>query len=109
MGEVIRRQDGDATIVEISGEVDLSWSSQIRSKILAALNDGGAVYVDLGDVSYIDSSGIATLVEGLQTAKGSQQRFVLVNVSSAVKNVLKLARLDKVFPIAEDVAAARAQ
>ena len=55
--------------------------------------------VDLSQVTYIDSSGVASLVEGFQTAKKMQLRFGLVGVSSAALSVLKLARLDRVFPI----------
>ncbi|MFO1435111.1 MAG: STAS domain-containing protein [Gammaproteobacteria bacterium] len=52
-----------------------------------------------GEVTYIDSSGVASLVEGYQTAKKRKLRFGLVGVSEAALSVLKLARLDKVFPI----------
>jgi anti-sigma B factor antagonist len=57
------------------------------------------VAVHLAGVSYIDSSGIAALVEGFQSARGKGQTFVLIEVSDAVMAVLKLARLDKVFTI----------
>jgi anti-sigma B factor antagonist len=50
-------------------------------------------------VSYIDSSGVASLVEGYQTAKKAGRRFGLIGVSDAAMSVLQLARLDKVFPI----------
>ena len=64
--------------------------------------------VDLSEVSYIDSSGIAALVEGLQNAKSKGRKFALVAVSKAVMAVLQLARLDRVFAIYPDVDAARA-
>jgi anti-sigma B factor antagonist len=50
-------------------------------------------------VTYIDSSGIASLVEALQDARKRGSRFALVSVSEAVHRVLQLARLDKVFAI----------
>jgi anti-sigma B factor antagonist len=50
-------------------------------------------------VTYIDSSGIASLVEAYQTAKKKGLRFGLLAVSEPVMSVLALARLDKVFPI----------
>ena len=60
--------------------------------------------VDLSQVEYIDSSGVASLVEGYQTAKKQSLKFGLVGVSDAAMSVLKLARLDKVFPIYDSVA-----
>ena len=68
----------------------------------------GEVGVELSEVSYIDSSGIAALVEGLQNAKSKGKQFGLVAVSNAVMAVLQLARLDRVFTIFPDLDAARA-
>lgn len=90
---------GDWAVVKLGGEVDLSWSQQARKAVLDALGQSSKVAVDLSRVSYIDSSGIAALVEGFQNARGKGQEFVLVQVSDAVLAVLKLARLDKVFAI----------
>jgi anti-sigma B factor antagonist len=59
-------------------------------------------------VTYIDSSGIASLVEGLQVAKKQKSELALVAVSQRVRRVLELARLDKVFQIHPDLAAATA-
>lgn len=86
-------------LVRITGEVDLSWSQKVRKAILDALAAGKPVAVDLRGVGYIDSSGIAALVEGFQQARGKQQKFALVAVSPAVLAVLELARLDRVFPM----------
>jgi len=98
---------GDYVLVRLSGEVDLSWSQQVRRAILDALGDGGRVGVDLSQVGYIDSSGIAALVEGLQNARSHNRKFVLVAVSDAAMAVLRLARLDRVFSIFSDLDAAR--
>ena len=86
-------------LVRVRGEVDLSWSQRLRKTILEALAGGRPVAVDLSAVTYIDSSGIAALVEGFQNARGKSQRFALVAVSKPVHAVLELARLDRVFPI----------
>ena len=90
---------GDWTVVRLGGEVDLSWSQQARKAVLDALGQSQKVAVNLANVSYIDSSGIAALVEGFQSARSKGQTFVLTDVSDAVLAVLKLARLDKVFAI----------
>lgn len=99
------REEGGYVILELSGEVDLSCSPEARKLILDCLEKGKNLLVDLSAVSYIDSSGVASLVEGYQTAKKQQLRFGLVGVSNAAMNVLHLARLDKVFPIHASVAA----
>ena len=87
------------TIIAMAGEVDLSCSPDARNSILAVLKENQNLLVDLANVSYIDSSGIASLVEGFQTAKKQSLKFGLVGVSDAAMSVLKLARLDQVFPI----------
>ena len=94
-------------LIRLSGEVDLSWSQQVRHAVLAALEDKPAVGVELSEVSYIDSSGIAALVEGFQSARARGSRFALVAVSDAVRAVLELARLDRVFLIVADPARRR--
>lgn len=101
------RNEGDIRVVAVTGEVDLSWSSEIRNVILEALSSQSTVMVDLSAVSYIDSSGIAALVEGYQTAKGKKIRFGLVSISDSVRAVLELARLDQVFPIYPDLDTAK--
>lgn len=95
-------QDG-CSLIRLSGEVDLSWSQQVREAVLAALAESRRVGVVLSEVSYIDSSGIAALVEGFQNARSNGSGFALVAVSDAVRAVLELARLDRVFPIVADI------
>ena len=97
---------GGYALLRVRGEVDLSWSQQVRDAILAALGRGG-VGVELAQVTYIDSSGIAALVEGFQRARSAGRRFGLIAASKQVLAVLQLARLDKVFPLFADVDAAR--
>ena len=82
-----------------SGEIDLSNSQELRKMVLAALKADEVVDVDLSKVEYIDSSGIASLVEGLQYSKANNKSLKLVNPSSQVSAILDLARLDKVFEI----------
>ncbi len=94
----IALEPGQVRVV-VTGEVDLSWSSEIRDQILRALKENMPVKVDLSAVSYIDSSGIAALVEGLQQARKSGIPFVLQRPSPAVLSVLNLARLDQVFEV----------
>jgi anti-sigma B factor antagonist len=100
----VARENGDGyVLVRLSGEVDLSWSQDVRRAVLDALAGANAVGVELSAVSYIDSSGIAALVEGFQQARTRGQRFALVATSDAVRAVLELARLDRVFQLVPGV------
>ena len=86
--------------IKASGEVDLYTSPELRKVILKAIpSSGGELAIDLSEVTYIDSSGVATLVEGLRGATQHGSSFALVSPSQAVKQVLELARLDSVFEV----------
>jgi anti-sigma B factor antagonist len=102
--EINTRTEGPYTVIALSGEVDLHWSPKLREQLLASIGDKQHVLVDLSQVSYIDSSGVASLVEGFQLAKNNRLRFGLVGVSKSAMQVLQLARLDKVFAIHDTVA-----
>lgn len=102
--DVKKRTEGTYSVISLAGEIDLHCSPQARDEILADINNNQPVLVELADVSYIDSSGIASLVEGFQLAKSQNVDFALVNISEPVMQVLQLARLDKVFPIHASVA-----
>lgn len=102
----VREQDGHH-IVTVAGEVDLSWSTELRDAILKGLDAKKPVLVELSGVSYIDSSGIASFVEGYQRARKSKLKFLLVAASPPVLAVLKLARLDRVLPLSPDLTAAQ--
>jgi len=92
-----------AIVVSLEGEVDLEHSPQARKALLDAVSKNKKVVVDLSGVSYIDSSGIASLVEAFQTARKSGGEMILAMVSESALRVLQLARLDKVFTIAATV------
>ena len=97
------KEEQGYTILELAGEVDLSCSPDARKEILDVLGGSNDLLVDLSQVTYIDSSGVARLVEGFQTAKKKSLKFGPVGVSDAAMSVLQLARLDKVFPIHDSV------
>lgn len=100
MSELIRfEKNGDVCDIFVAGEVDLSNSAELRKTILGALKGANQVTVDLSAVSYIDSSGIAALVEGLQQANSQDKTFSLSTPSQQVRSILELARLDQVFTI----------
>jgi len=92
------RKHGATDIVETQGEVDLYSSPKLRKSLFLALEQRPTtLIVELTKVTYMDSSGIATLVEGLQLARKYETRLQLVGLSQAVMEVFQLARLDSMF------------
>lgn len=90
-------------VIRVEGEVDLSSSPDLRSVILKGCKTNGVLAVDLSAVGYMDSSGVATLVEGLKSCSGQKKEFVLLHPSEAVMKVLKLSRLDSLFDIRDSM------
>lgn len=93
------REEQGRLIVSFQGDVDLEHSPEAREVLLQQVARGKTVLVDLSKVRYIDSSGVACLVEAFQTAKRNKVGFALVSVNAKAKRVLELARLDRVFTI----------
>lgn len=97
------KEHAQAVIVAIDGDIDLAHSGQLRTALMECVGRGHTVIVDLANVTVVDSSGVASLLEACQGARKRGKRFVLAGGSESVKRVLKLARLDKVFTLAETV------
>ncbi len=103
--KIERSRTDDGVVIAVAGEVDLYTSRELRTAILDAVpKDSRTLAIDLGRVAYMDSSGVATLIEGLKRAGQTGATFVLVSPSSAVMKVLQLSRLDTVFVIRQDAA-----
>jgi anti-sigma B factor antagonist len=101
--EVHVRNHGNAAVIEVQGQVDLYTSPRMREAIVGAASaKAPTVVVDLSGVEYMDSSGVATLVEGLQLSRGYGGAFRLAGLGGAVREVFKFARLEKVFEIYQD-------
>lgn len=88
-------------VVALAGEVDLQHSPRLRKTLMELMFQGRDVMVEMAAVDYIDSSGVAGLVEAFQMARSHNTRLVLVAVSEPARRVLHLARLDRVFSLAE--------
>jgi anti-anti-sigma factor len=101
--------EGGVTIVAIEGEVDLACSPELRDILHAhAEARRPALLLDFAGVSYVDSSGLATLVEYVRLAQGYAGKFALAAVTQRVRTILDLVRLSEVFPIFTTVAEAKA-
>ena len=96
-----RMETGTSFVLALSGQIDLHSSPKVRPALLQSVAAHDAVVVDLSRVDYIDSSGVASLVEALQAARARHSAFTLAQVSRQVMAVLALARLDQVFTITQ--------
>lgn len=98
------------TIISLKGEIDLQQSPKLRALLQTQLKRRvAALLLDFSDVSYIDSSGLATLVEYYQQSREQGGRIALGALSRRVRSIFELVRLNEIFPIFETVAAARAE
>jgi anti-sigma B factor antagonist len=97
--------ESDYAVVSLEGDFDLHSSVDARRLILGCLQNSKPTLVDLNHVGYIDSAGVASLVEGFHLARQRKLDFGLVVGNNNVLEVLKLARLDKVFSIYPNVQA----
>jgi len=85
-------------LVRVAGEIDMSTSPPLREHLVDLVGRKvSPIRIDMGKVTYIDSSGIATLVECLQGVQTYQGELVLLNVTGDVKDVFELVRLDSIF------------
>ena len=99
MFEVTTKSTGESTVLSVRGEVDLETSPQLWNEMESALERSRSLKVELKDVSYIDSSGIATLIKGLKHANQSEVSFVILDPSPRVVAVMELAQLHTLFSI----------
>ena len=102
-----RRLD-KATILDVSGNIDMSNSPEVRKALLQEIRAKGTsrVVLNLTLVEYIDSSGVASLIEGLKASRESGSRFVLFGLNESAREVLKISRLLRLFEIYDDEAQA---
>ena len=95
----VTHSDSEA-VLTVTGDINMTTSPRMRAALIdVASGRPEEVVVDLEGVTYIDSSGIATLVEALQRARREGRRLVLRGLRESIRAVFRLARLDEVFII----------
>ena len=106
--ELSTRQVGNATIVDVTGDITLYNSPEVRRTLLGLLKEKRAprVIVNLLKVKYIDSAGVASLVEALKTSRDLKSGFALFGLSRTTREVLELTKLIKVFEVHDNEQAA---
>ena len=101
--QIAARISVDGVILDISGDIDLANSPAMRKTLLGEIKEKHSlkIFLNLKNVRYIDSSGIASLVEGLKASRDNGARMILYALSPSVREVMELSRLQKIFEIYE--------
>lgn len=90
-----------ARIVDLTGDVDLGTSPDLRRALFDSLKEAPKLAVNLQALRYIDSSGIATLIEALKNAQRMGKEFVLFGLSPGVLDVFRLTHVNRIFRICD--------
>jgi anti-sigma B factor antagonist len=104
----ITPRESRSNIVPLKGEIDL----HVSPVVTAALNDvidkkPERLVVDLSEVSYIDSAGLAALIQAMQKVEAYGGKFMLSGLQETVRSIFEISRLDQVFQIFPDADAAQ--
>ena len=102
------RQLDSVTVVDLNGRITLGeGSAAVRDTVRALLANGvNKILLNLGDVNYIDSSGIGELVSSFAAAKKQGGELKLLNLTKKVHDLLQITKLYTVFDVKEDESAA---
>ncbi|MFA5094261.1 MAG: STAS domain-containing protein [Candidatus Omnitrophota bacterium] len=94
------KQSGDVVVLTVDGEINFNSSPEFRKSFLKVLDSKNLkVVVNLLNVAYVDSSGLATLVEAHQKIKSAGGKLKLTNLSPKVKGLFEITKLEKLFDI----------
>jgi len=99
--QISARRTDKTTILDISGDIDLAHSPEVRRMVLLEFRENrtSRVILNLRDVNYIDSSGVASLLEGLKASRDAGARLILFGLSPIAHEVLQISRLLTIFEI----------
>jgi anti-sigma B factor antagonist len=102
------RRAGEAVVIAVHGEVDLHNSPALRTEVLRHLEDPTVhrLILNLAGVPYMDTSAVAVLVEAWQRLRKVGGKLCLTDVQQRVRDLLEIARLDRIFAFCPDEATA---
>lgn len=102
----VRRRERDV-VVALGGEIDMHSSVELREVLLEVVASGPQrLVINMNEVAFMDSSGLATLIEVLQLGRRGCCELKLVGLTERVRSVLEISRLDHIFTICESEAEA---
>jgi anti-sigma B factor antagonist len=99
--KISARQVGDAVILDLTGDITLFNSPEIRKALIDQLREQRVSHliINMLAVPYVDSSGVASLVEGLKISRDLKSRFALYGLSKSARTVLELTHLLRIFEV----------
>lgn len=96
--QIREKKVNDVTVLEIDGEIDLNSSPEMRKKFDELMkNNVAKIVINFQNVNYIDSSGLATIIEMLQRLKKIQGELRMSNLPQKIKNLFEITKIDKLF------------
>ena len=99
--EVTRRRTLDGDVVVVRGEIDLATIDELETQLAAAVQESTLVYLDLREVTFIDSAGIRLVVEGARELGEKQGELLVVRGPVAVQRLFDLVGLDGRVPMVD--------
>ena len=98
--------EGSAEIVAVTGDVDLATVDVLRARLTSALERGNKVVLDLREVSFMDTQGLAAVIEAERSSSASGTPFVVVRAPATVHRLFEMIGLSDRLTIVDDPAAA---
>src|SRR6476659_3620151 len=96
-----------SNVLPLKGEIDLHVSPSVTASLNAMIEKKPRrLVVDLSEVTYIDSAGLAALIEAMQKVEGYGGKFLVAGLQETVRSIFEISRLDQVFQIFPDADAA---
>lgn len=103
MNITVSSKGNKTSIITIEGDIDLYSSPKVREKISRLIEKKiPVIMINLQGVKYMDSSGIATFVEGFQNIKKYKGKLIFYNLQTLVRDIFELTKLEKIFEIYDD-------
>ena len=98
--------EGSAEIVVVRGEIDLATADAVRADLRGAFERSGNVVLDLREVTFMDTQGLAVVIETQQSAAADGTRFAMTRAPDHVHRLFDMIGLTPRLTIVDDPAAA---
>ncbi len=94
------RTEQDTAVIALEGEVDIYSAPQFKEALLAGIEDGATtIIVDLGRVTFIDSTALGVLVSGAKRVRPKNGRLDIVCTDENITRIFEITGLDRIFGI----------
>lgn len=102
--EVAGRPAADWAVLDLSGEIDINSAPRLKEAIVASIARGNVkVALNMADVSFMDSTGLAALVAGAKRTREADGDLALIRPNGQIRRILSITDLIKVLPVHESV------